>query len=648
MPRYSEATLAAIKQAVDIVAIVEEFLHLPLHRSGSKIKVLCPFHDDHKPSLELNSERQSFKCWSCGAGGDVFDFVKDYLRVDFPEALQMLAERGGVALEPTTAGPGPKGPSKRDLLAVNDWAQRMYREALTRDAGILAYVEERGINAESAARFDLGYAPDVRDWLTSRAAKEGISLDLLERAGLVVRSKESPGLTRERFRGRLMFPIHDLRGRTLGFGGRILPQVERALAASGKNVAKYLNSPETPLFQKRKILYAADLSLASAREMGWSAVVEGYTDVIAAHQVGLRNVVGTLGTALGDDHVQMLRRLADRVVLIFDGDDAGQSAADRSLELFLAHEVDVRVLTLPSKLDPCDFLLAEGADAFRALVDQAVDPMAFAIRRAESRFDLNSFEDARRAAEWVLSILARVPKSTRIGMDIKIARALDTLSQRLRVPVDVLKQSLKRLHTAAATTAAARNRATPVVTAVSDPSVPPNSDSAAGTAPAAPVVPIRRADLDPLGRELLEIVLNQPSVVGQLISRVAVASIRDAPLRAILQACYDLYAEGLTPTFDRVALRLDDAATRALAAGLLLPRDPAPLPDYAQPAPWEDCLAGVLGRLALRDWHDHLQDLKDALKENDPAARPEEYQALQRELYRHHSMRPDTKKKNAS
>lgn len=193
MPRYSEATLAAIKQAVDIVAIVEEFLHLPLHRSGSKIKVLCPFHDDHKPSLELNSERQSFKCWSCGAGGDVFDFVKDYLRVDFPEALQMLAERGGVALEPTTAGPGPKGPSKRDLLAVNDWAQRMYREALTRDAGILAYVEERGINAESAARFDLGYAPDVRDWLTSRAAKEGISLDLLERAGSSFDLRSLPG-----------------------------------------------------------------------------------------------------------------------------------------------------------------------------------------------------------------------------------------------------------------------------------------------------------------------------------------------------------------------------------------------------------------------------------------------------------------------
>jgi len=656
VPRHSEATLAAIKQAVDIVALVED--SLTLHRSGSKIKALCPFHDDHNPSLEINPERQSFKCWSCGAGGDVFDFVKDYFRVDFPEALQMLADRAGVTLENAPGTAGPKGPAKKELLAANEWAQGAYGSALSRESSVLAYVEARGISRECAARFQLGYAPDERDWLTSRARKAGFSVEVLERAGLVVRSKESPNLTRERFRGRLMFPIHDVRGRTLGFGGRILPDIERTLATAGKNVAKYLNSPETSLFQKRRILYAADLALAPAREAGWVAVVEGYTDVMAAHQVGLGNVVGTLGTALGGDHVQMLRRLADRVVLIFDGDDAGQAAADRSLELFLAHEVDVRVLTLPAKLDPCEFLLAEGAEAFRSLVDQAVDPMAFAIRRAEGRFNLNSIEDARRAAEWVLSILARVPKSTRVGMDIKIARALDTLSRRLRVPVDVLRQSLKRLQATAATASkAAPASPGPLVSAGAVGAPAPSGTSAGlGTAAApvrqaspAPAPPIRLADLDPISRELLEIVLNQPSVVGHLISRVAVASIRDEPLRVILQVCYDLHGEGLTPTFDRVSLRLDDAAIRALAAGLLLPIDPAPLPDYAQPAPWEDCLAGVLRRLAQRDSNDHLQDLKDALKETDPAERPEEYQALKRELWhRLQSMRPDTKKKNAS
>ena len=203
------------------------------------------------------------------------------------------------------------------------------------------------------------------------------------------------------------------------------------------------------LFQKRKILYAADLARAAARESGWVAVVEGYTDVIAAHQAGLHNVVGTLGTALGDDHVQALRRLADRVVLVFDGDAAGQSAADRALELFLGHEIDVRVLSLPDGLDPCDFLTREGADAFRDLVGRAVDPLSFAIARAEARFDLTSLEDSRLAAEWVLSILGRVPRSHAAGLDVKVAKALDTLSQRLRVPVATLDRRLKELQRAA-------------------------------------------------------------------------------------------------------------------------------------------------------------------------------------------------------
>src|SRR5262249_37512469 len=156
-------------------------------------------------------------------------------------------------------------------------------------------------------------------------------------------------------------PIRDGLRRTVGFGGRILPRVERSLAEQGRHVAKYLNTPETALFQKRTLLYAADLARASARKAGWVAVVEGYTDVIASHQAGLENVVGTLGTALGGDHLGGLQRLADRVVLVFDGDEAGMSAADRSLELFLGHEVDLRVLTLPTGQDPCDFLLQRGA-----------------------------------------------------------------------------------------------------------------------------------------------------------------------------------------------------------------------------------------------------------------------------------------------
>jgi DNA primase len=454
---------------------------------------------------------------------------------------------------------------------------------------------------------------------------------VLEQAGLVTRRPEAPRVVRDRFRGRLIFPIHDLAGRPVGFGGRILPEFEAKWAEAGHRVAKYLNTPETPLFQKRRMLYAADLARPAARAAGWVAVVEGYTDVIAAHQVGLANVVGTLGTALGDAHVQALRRLADRVVLVFDGDEAGQKAADRALELFLSHEVDVRVLSLPAGLDPCDFLLEQGADAFRALVDRAVDPLDFALNRAAARFDFDSIEEARQAADWVLSILARVPR--RDGIDLKLGKALNNLSGSLNLPVDSLRRRLSELgRPAKAAPARVKN----------------GRESDIGLPASSFMEPIRISELNVLDRELVSLVLNEPSLTGSLITRVAAGSLREAPLRTILQACYDLYAEGQSPTFDRVALRLDDSAVRTLAAGLILPTyDPSPIPENVRPAPPEVRLAGLLVQLAERDRQDRLRDLKAALDEIDPIAEPDDHRALWTEYFRLLN-RLDTKAKSAS
>jgi DNA primase len=639
VPRYSEATLATVKNAIDIVALVGE--SLPLHRTGSKFKALCPFHDDHNPSLELNPERQSYKCWSCGAGGDVFDFVQAYDRVDFPEALRMLAERAGVALENASGGSSSQGRAKRDLLSINGWAEQEFVGALERAPEVRAYLEQRGIYGSMVERFRLGYAPEAREWLTSRARDFGYASELLERSGLVVPFPDPPGSAHDRFRGRLIFPIHDLRGRTVGFGGRILPSVAERLAASGKSVAKYLNSPETAIFQKRRVLYAADLARMAARTAGWIGVVEGYTDVIAAHQAGLTNFVGTLGTALGDEHVSVLRQLADRVVLVFDGDEAGQNAADRSLELFLGHDVDIRVLTLPANTDPCEFVRREGGEAFRTLIDRAVDPLSYAIDRAEFRFNLESPEDSRRAAEWVLAVVGRLPPVHGAGLDVKVAKALDRLSQRLRVPVATLDRRLRELRRQHAQHRKPRASRAAVAVAIDGaqerPADPPESSA-----------PTHLNALDPTDRELLQIVLNEPNVVGRLISRVAVGSIRDAPLRMILQACYDLHAEGLSPTFERIALRLGDPAVRALAAGLLLPIDSQPASDGVEPPPSSQRLRSVLNQIAERDWLRRLRDVQNALRKTDSVSNPDEYGALQLELSRLFSQRPDTKTKNAS
>ncbi len=604
MPLYSETTLAAIKRAVDIVALVGE--SLPLSRSGSKYKALCPFHDDHTPSLELNPDRQSYKCWSCGAGGDVFEFVKEFERVEFPEAVRILAERAGVTLEAASPAEtqGGGGASKRELLAVNAWAEAAFVEALGKSAEARAYVSSRGLNAASVARFRLGYAPGERGWLVSRGKKQGFPVDLLERAGLVARPADAPGAARERFRGRLMFPIHDPRGQSIGFGGRVLPAVEQIYAASGKRVAKYLNSPETPLFQKRRVLYAADLARAAAREAGWVAVVEGYTDVIAAHQVGLCNVVGTLGTALGDDHVTALRRLADRAILVFDGDDAGQNAADRALELFLGHELDLRVLTLPEDLDPCEFLLQNGADAFQSLVSTAVDPLAFALERASKRFDIDSIEGSRQASEWVLSILARVPVVSRAGLDVKVAKALDGLSRRLHVRVADLNRRLVQVRRET------KRRALPRVAPV------PLEIAANADVPLEPPPPPKSwkpRDLDPIDREIVQIVLNEPAALARVITRVTASTLRDPPLQTILRACYDLYGEGQPATFERVSLRLDDPAARALAVGLLFPIERAPLSEGVRPPPpWPERLDLLLDRFADREREERCLAVKEA------------------------------------
>lgn len=633
MPRYSESTLASIKRAVDIVDLVGDYL--TLHRAGSKFKALCPFHDDHHPSLELNQDRQSFRCWSCGAGGDIFDFVMDIEKVEFPEALRMLADRAGIALEDMSSEPSSvsRGPSKTELLAVLDWATQTFARAFEVSTEARAYVSSRGISPASVERFALGFAPDTRDWLTAQARKQGYTVTLLEQAGLVGQSADHPGVVRERFRGRLMFPIRDFRGRTIGCGGRILPAIEKRLAESGMTVAKYLNSPETPLFQKRRHLYAADLARAEARRVGWVAVVEGYTDVIAAHQAGLTNFVGTLGTALGEDHATALRRLADRVVLIFDGDQAGQNAADRALEIFLGNELDVRVLTLPDRLDPADFLAQHGTDSFRRLLEQAVDPMAFLVERARERFDLESAEGARQAAEHILGILAKLPRLNRAGIDVKVGQALNNLARLLRLPVQdrTLANRLQQLLKSGDGRRISQEKASPT----------PGLTAA---------LPIQPADLEPTDRWLIEILFSEPSLVGRLITQVTADTLRDAPLRMILKACYDLHAEGQLPTFDRVILRLQDPTVKALAVALLQPlTDPnQSMLEVDRPGSLESRLAGVLARLAERDRQQRLRDLWATLNEIDPHSDPEHYRALRQEYYRLLHQRPDPRKLAAS
>jgi DNA primase len=406
-----------------------------------------------------------------------------------------------------------------------------------------------------------------------------------------------------------MFPIHDALGRNVGFGGRILPERDKALAEQGRRVGKYVNSPETPLFQKRKLLYAGDLARNAARSAKEVVVMEGYTDVMAAHQAGLTNVVGTLGTALGDEHVPALRQMADRVVLVFDGDEAGQKAAERCLEIFLGHPVDLALVALPGGQDPCDFLMNEGVEPFRALVASARDPLSFAIDRIEERYDLRNSDQARQAVGWVLGIFARSARPNRDGLGVKMAMALDRLSFRLRIPMAELQREWNRHRKEATRRDHRREQAVEIAPAISV------------------------GDPDPLEREFVELLLNNPELVAGLMPRVLASELRHPILRMITQAIYETQRAGEHPDFGNVCERLD-AETIAFAERIMDWIDTGPLPEGVVPAGGEERLAGILAQFDRRSLQTRLDDLRRALAEIDPNEDLETHESLRMEIRR--------------
>ncbi len=390
-------TKERVKQAVDIVDLVGS--HIQLRRQGRNYVGLCPWHEDTRPSLQVNPERQSFKCWVCDIGGDVFSFVMKIEGVEFREALQMLADRAGIAVErprqrpivlpgETASGTGEPArgtgesaggtADKRTLLQAMAWAAKRYHQCLLESPEADAarrYLQERGITAESIERFHLGFSPLERDWILRQAKGEVGSERLqrrakvLEAVGILARPAEGGNLY-DRFKGRLLFSIRDAQGRPVGIGGRVLPEL------GSTSPAKYVNSPETALFRKSELLYGLDLARESLRKTRTAMVMEGYTDVIVAHQYGFQNAVAVLGTALGARHIDILKRHVDRIVLVLDGDEAGTKRANEVLELFVAQAADLKILTLPEGLDPCDYLHKYGAEAFSELLAaKAVDAL---------------------------------------------------------------------------------------------------------------------------------------------------------------------------------------------------------------------------------------------------------------------------------
>lgn len=417
-----------IRDASDIVRVIGEVVSLKA--KGREFVCLCPFHDDHRPSMNVVPHKQIFKCFVCNAGGDVFSFVQKYHHMEFREALEYLAERAGITLAPpravATGGGEPGEPEigRADLVRANQTAAEFFRVLLKHaehgEAG-RQVVLRRGISPEMVEAFGLGVSPGAGRWdgLLQTIQSKGLSPRVFAEAGLL-KQRDSGGQY-DAFRNRLMFPIQDQIGRVIAFGARKIDEADEP---------KYLNSPETRLFEKSGTLYGLFQAARSIQTERTAVITEGYTDTIACHQAGITNVVATLGTALTLRHAAVLRRLCDTVVLLFDGDEAGQRAADRAVEVFFSEEIDVKIATLSSATDakdPDELLKREGgAQVLRAAIAAAVDLLDYRYARIRERLAGSGMAALDRAVEEDLKRLvdlgfASVPLRRRMLIVKKIS-----------------------------------------------------------------------------------------------------------------------------------------------------------------------------------------------------------------------------------
>ncbi len=404
MAFISDESILEVKRAADIAEVVQKYIP-SLKKAGANFKALCPFHEEKTPSFNVHPEKGIFKCFGCGKAGDAIDFVREMDKVEYPEAIRILAEMSGITLAYQETG-GPAGPRKEDLYRVNEWAAGVFRKLLAADeaAHARAYLQKRAVTAETEETFRLGYAPNEWEGLLSRARKAGYSDDLMIAAGLAIKRDNAPGCY-DRFRNRVMFPITDSRGKTVAFGARSLGEDEGA---------KYINTSETALFSKGRNFYALDLQRDAIEKSRTVYIVEGYFDVILPYQHDVRGLVATLGTALTKDHLKVLRRYVDKVVLVFDGDAAGQKANERGLDMLLAENMDLYVAALPADEDPCDVVVNRGADRLRAALEKPQEIFEFLVKSLQAKHGSGTPAAQARIINEVLDRLRQIPDPVKV------------------------------------------------------------------------------------------------------------------------------------------------------------------------------------------------------------------------------------------
>ena len=411
-----EHIIAQIQSSTDIVSLISQYVP-GLKKAGRAYKGLCPFHKEKTPSFTVNSEEQFFHCFGCKEGGSAFKFLMLIEHLTFPEAVHNLADRTGIQIPDTRdVDPRQAAAARTEREKIYDALQRaasFFASQLQTDSGARArsYLDDRRIGSSTQQLWQLGFAPNSWDSLLKYLQGQSISGSVLEKAGLVSSRNESTGYY-DRFRDRLMFPIIDARDRVIGFGARTL---------NDEQGPKYLNSPETVAFNKSECLYGLNRAKSAIADKGIAVIVEGYTDVLMTHQLGVQNVVATLGTALTRKHVELLRRYARRVALVYDADEAGEKASDRSIDVFLEEDFDVSIATLNEGMDPCDYALEHGPQAFEERIQQAQEILAFKLDRAHARHDFSRMDGRARATDEILQLIPKIANEVKKSLFLQRA-----------------------------------------------------------------------------------------------------------------------------------------------------------------------------------------------------------------------------------
>ena len=406
--RYPREVIDEVRLQNDIVEVISQYV--PLKQKGNSYFGLCPFHNEKTASFSVNSEKQFYYCFGCGAAGNVFSFLMEMENMDFPEAMKKLAERAHITLpEPErSAQVIAAEQTKQRLFDIHKAAGRFFYECLQEEQGksARAYLTKRQMDPRIARKFGIGYSPDSYDALFKHLKEKGFTVSDILKSGLVLENKDGKGY-HDRFRGRLMFPIFDVQGRVVGFGGRIL----------AKGEPKYLNSPETILFSKSRNLYG--LNFAKAAKKRELILVEGYMDMLSIYQAGFHNVVASLGTAFNQEHARTLKRFADDVILLYDSDEAGTNAALRAIPVLVKNGFRVKVTQVPDGKDPDEFIKAKGAAEFSKLLINAVHYISFEIACIQRKYNLKNPEHrvrfATEAAETLAKLDSEIERNVYLG-----------------------------------------------------------------------------------------------------------------------------------------------------------------------------------------------------------------------------------------